>query len=825
MSQRYLGGVITANPTTPTMTNESGVWTLEQQFQYSNVWSPKIIGNSLRFRQGATAYLSRTYGTPTSPTTGTISFWYKRGLVGSGTLITAFGTVSTTTGNGPYIQFSADNLRVIDQSSDITTTAVFRDPSAWYHIVVAIDTTQATAANRVKIYVNGVQYTAFNSATYGAQNYASSLLASGSQYIGYSQPSNARGSDGYMAECYFVDGQALTPSSFGAFDSTGVWQPLPYTGAYGTNGFYLNFSNTTSTTTLGYDTSGNGNNWTTNNFSLTAGATYDAMIDSPTNYPGTSTGVGNYNTLLPTAPGTGTISNANLTSTSPTTTVYSFAGTTLITTGKWYWEVTATTVNSGNNYPFIGAYTVPIPNSLTGSVRPGADTGIGGFSLRQNGSFYYNGSTSGTITTSFTSGDVIGIAFDADGQSVTYYKNGVSIGTQGSLGAGPWVTAISEYNGSLSNHNFGQRPFSYTPPTGFQALNTQNLPVNTINNGATVMAATTYTGTGASLSVSNGNNNTTGVTFKPDLVWIKSRSATTNNNLFDSVRGTTNYLISNSTAAEASNANTLTAFGTGGFTVGSDASAIGVNVNAATYIGWQWQAGQGTTSSNTNGSITSTVSVNATAGFSIARYTGTGANATVGHGLGVAPSMIIVKNTSSTQPWTVGTALPGGWDRYLTLNTTDAVTLDGTVWNTTNPTSSVFSIGTSLRVNGNGGTYVAYCWAQVAGFSKFGSYTGNGSTDGPFLYFGFRPRWIMYKRTDSTGNWNILDTSRDTINAADSLLRANLSNAEEVNTVYAQDFLSNGWKIRSTNVDINTSGATYIFAAFAENPFKISRAR
>jgi hypothetical protein len=339
-----------------------------------------------------------------------------------------------------------------------------------------------------------------------------------------------------------------------------------------------------------------------------------------------------------------------------------------------------------------------------------------------------------------------------------------------------------------------------------------------IPDGRVAMAATLYTGTLLSNPISNAVN---GVSFQPDWVWVKSRSAATDNKLTDSVRGVTKGLVSNSTAAETTDTQGLTAFSSGGFTVGTNTD---YNNLAATYVAWQWKAG-GTAVSNTAGSITSSVSANTTAGFSVVTYTGTGANATVGHGLGVAPSMVITKSRNdATYGWATYHASVGA-GACLFLNTTGASNSGANIWNNTAPTSSVFSIGTDAYANFSAKTYVAYCFAPVAGYSAFGSYTGNGSADGPFLYFGFRPRWIMYKRTDSTGQWNILDTSRSLINAANTLLRANLSGADETNTVYDQDFLSNGWKIRSTNVDINASSATYIYMAFAENPTKFSNAR
>ena len=351
-----------------------------------------------------------------------------------------------------------------------------------------------------------------------------------------------------------------------------------------------------------------------------------------------------------------------------------------------------------------------------------------------------------------------------------------------------------------------------------------------IPDGRTVMAATTYTGNGGTQSVSNAVN---GVSFQPDFVWIKSRSAAYYNTLYDSVRGSgaTKSIYSNSTDAEGAYSvlTNLSSFNSNGFTVGTTSSSPNtLNESGATFVGWQWKAG-GTSASNTNGSITSTVSVGATQGFSVVTYTGTGANATVGHGLGVAPSMIIVKKRSGANAWFVG-ATPAGWNKYLLLNTTDASATDpGTVWQATAPTSSVFYLGTTGEVNANTATFVAYCFSAVAGYSAFGSFTGNGSADGPFVYTGFRPAFVMAKLSSATGDWNMVDDMRQTYNDASGnpVLRANTSGAEEdVDTMQGQmDILSNGFKLRSNNSSLNASGGTIIYAAFAKSPFKFANAR
>lgn len=759
------------------------------------------ISRSVRLRSSASANLNRTYsGTGTSATIKTLSMWVKRGSLGSEQRLANSNSSNAAT---TFLRFdSADTLTFQFEGSSgilLTTTQVFRDPSAWYHIVVAIDTTQATAANRVKIYVNGSQVTAFSASNYPSQNATTTLFgyAAATNRIGSFYDASAAFFDGYLTEINHIDGQALTPTSFGSFNTTtGVWQPIKYSGTYGTNGFYLNFSNNASTTTLGYDTSGNGNNWTANNISLTAGATYDSMTDVPTL---TSATAANYCVLNPLTP-SGSASNGNLTA--PSSGVGMFTTIQLPTTGKWYAEF------NPSAYWNTGAYLVYGTMAVANSA--GTYSGLLATTNASNGGIYQNGSLNQAFTTWATT-DVIGLAVDRGANTVQVYRNGSTLGTAVTLPSGDLWFFVSAYSGgNIINTNFGQQPFTYTPPTGFNALNTQNLPSATIKAGNKYFDASLWTGNGSTQSIVNAG------AFQPDLVWLKSRSlGTADPTLIDSVRGVSTNLRSDSTVAEFA-ASTVTAFNSNGFSIGSYADA---NTNAATFVGWQWKAGNGS-SSNTNGSITSTVSVNATAGFSIVTFTGTGvAGATVGHGLGVVPSMMIVKSRGTTGNWlTYHKSL--GNTGGVALEQTTAFSANAGYWNNTSPTSTVLTLGTFTPAN----TAVAYCWAEVAGFSKFGSYTGNGSTDGPFVYCGFRPRWVMIKRTDSAENWRIFDTARDAqTQPAGVELYANLSNSEAATTDF--DYLSNGFKLRNSVAGINASGGTYIFAAFAENPTKYALAR
>jgi hypothetical protein len=773
------------------------------------------LSRSLRFRSSASAYLNRTPASASNRTTWTWSGWVKRGSL-PGTwqvLFSAYVDGNNVSGIG----FNASNqLEIYNYvgaayASRLITNAVYRDPSSWYHIVVS-----SNGSSSLNLYVNGVQITSFATTVgpaatnwfYNATNLhqLSTTTAGGVTYY----------FDGYLAEVNFIDGQALTPSSFGAYNSTtGIWQPIKYSGTYGTNGFYLNFNNNASTTTLGYDTSGNGNNWTTNNISLTAGSTYDSMTDVPTLTGPTAS---NFPTLNP-LKNTSVLSNANLTVGSTSGINADATGTIAVTSGKWYWEATAISLNTGTNVMAVGA----CKDTISLSTLANTDY----FIYANDGTKGGGGAGSVAYGSTYTANDVIGVALDMSAGTITFYKNNVSQGVAFSGLTSFTLTAIVYVFGtSVFSLNFGQQGFKYTPPSGFVALNTYNLPTPTIVNGAYYMAASTYTGNLTGQSITNGGNNTLGITFQPDLVWIKSRSAATDHKLTDSVRGATKALISDTTGAETTDVTGLTAFNSNGFTLG--ASTV-YNNTAATYVAWQWQAGAGSSSSNTNGSITSTVSVNAAAGFSVVTYTGTGAVATVGHGLGIAPKMMIHKARSfGPSSWSVYHASVGAGSELL-LNSTAAAASAPNDWNSTAPTSSVITLGTAASTNQNAAIYVAYCWSEVAGFSKFGSYTGNGSTDGTFVYLGFRPRFILIKcSSNSSTNWIIIDTSRDTYNLAGQSLEPNLSAAEytPASSGYPCDILSNGFKWRdSGSQSDNYSGYTYIYAAFAENPFKNALAR
>ena len=768
------------------------------------------ISRSLRFNSADSAYLSRTPASAGNRKTWTWSGWVKRGVLGS-SFQTIFG--AGTGGNAEAsIRFNSDDTLEFyawtgSYNARLLTTQVFRDVSAWYHLVAVFDTPNTTADQRIRLYVNGIEITTFSSRTNPTQNYDGYFNNSISHTIGDAvSGASPRFFNGYLADIHFIDGQALTPSSFAETNATtGQWVPKAYTGSYG-NGFRLDFSDNSAATatTLGKDRAGS-NNWTPNNLSVTAGAGNDSLVDTPTSYgTGNSGGDvrGNYATLNPLRTGGGTLSNGNLDS---SLAVSQRAQSTIsVNTGKWYCEFTLTAVPA-----LVHCGLVSEDNYIATYLSDGQKS--------------IDNSTS-AYGSSYTSGDVVGCAIDIDAKSATFYKNGASQGSFNWSGSYSIHTFAFESRGATAGTrtataNFGQRPFAYTAPSGFKALCDTSLPAPTIARPSTVMDVKLYTGNGTT-------NNITGLGFSPDLVWIKSRSDAFGHRLFDTVRPLNGALYTNTTEAErtVTTNDNFTAFNLGGFSLGATSSTNGSNASGSTFAAWTWNAGSSTVT-NTSGSISSQVRANASAGFSVVTWTGQTAAGSIGHGLNAAPSLIICKARSNAQSWGVYHK-DVGINSYLLLDSTGASTAYAGIWGSSAPTSTVFGVPGNVGLNNNNGwTYVAYCFAPVAGYSAFGSYTGNGSADGPFVYTGFRPRWILVKRTDGVIQWTILDTARSPKNVADERLFPNLSQAETVNGDGNTDLLSNGFKPRNIDSAFNANGGAYIYAAFAESPLQHSRAR
>ena len=756
------------------------------------------IDRSVRFNSADSAYLNRTPSTAGNRKTWTWSGWLKRTKLA--TQYFFFGGTSST--EAAYLGFASEKLIVGSRvgggfDTDLVPTMVFRDFSAWYHLVVAYDTTESTASNRVKIYVNGVQVTTFDAATYPGLNTETYINATNLHYL--SRHPNGLYFDGYLADVHFIDGQALDPTDFGEFDATtGAWNPIEYTGSYGTNGFHLPFSDNSSASALGTDDSGNGNNWTVNNFSVTAGSGNDSLRDSPTNgNTANDTGAGgevpgNYCTWNPLDKNTSiTLSNGNLQISGLNIDHRMARATFGMSSGKWYWEITITDAAGS---PHVGI--AKQDASLANGQFVGASANSWGYSNYIGNKF--NNGVGTSYGASWTVGDVMGVAFDADNGTLTFYKNGTSQGTAFTgLTSGPYFPAAScYYTNDIYQANFGQRAFAYSAPSGFKALCTANLDDPLIADGRTAMDVLTYTGNGTSQTFS-------GLEFSPDLVWLKKRSDTQNNVVYDTTRGVTSELVTNSQNVSF-NSQGVTAFNSDGFSVGNGGVS---NDSAQTYVAWTWDE-------------------SASKGFDIVSYTGDGnSNRTVSHSLGVKPSLMIVKRYSSGgSNWSVYHQDLGA-TKYLQLNAINNANTASNQWSNTEPTSTVFTVGSGGNVNDNGDDYIAYLFAEIEGYSKFGSYTGNGNADGPFVHTGFRSSLVIIKETSGNNDWMMYDTARDPSNEVTQLLVPNTSDQESTLTINEIDIVSNGFKLRSDAGKTNNNGDEYAFIAFAENPFKYARAR
>ena len=798
------------------------------------------INQSLRFNEGSEAYLRKTNfsGSPTSDQTGTFSVWVKNTLAYTSNRNAIYGS---STGSKAFtsLSFSADeqnlDLRTRNTSAtdiiDLIGNAVQRDSSAWYHIMSVYDLTNSTRADRAQIYVNGVRVDSFSvnttpnntTTTYNTGDFLTDMQIGRTN----TNASNMFYADFILAEYQRIDGQALSPTSFGETKS-GVWIPKEYTGSYGNHGFHLDFADTSD---IGKDVSGNGNDFTPNNLSA-----HDVVPDSPTN---------SYCIYNNADPHESTLSEGNLKVVTPTSSSLQYGvvrGTHAMTSGKWYWEVYMQAISgSGANNQFMVGITNDqndFQNFLGGDAT---DFSYFGFDGKK-----YNGSTSATYGDTFTTGDIVSVAYDADNGDLFFYKNGTiqNSGTAAYTGiSGTFFPAKSDGNQAVTVTmvtNFGQDGtflgqvtagnnsdgnghgnFKYAVPSGYLALNTANLPEPTITPldddiPEDYFEANLWTGNGSSQSISSYE-------FAPDWVWIKERNSTSSHMVYDTIRGTDVFIQTNSTVADTSSTVNLTSFDSNGFSLGSGGST---NENNKTYVGWAWLAG-GSASSNTEGSVNSSVSVNSEAGFSIVNFTSpSSGNFTAGHGLGVTPDVIFQKETGSTGSWhTWHGSVCSTTGHFLKLETTAALGNVSSVWGANVPNSTTFGLGVGVSVDANN-TQIAYCFAEVEGYSKFGSYTGNGSSDGPYVHTGFRPSWIMIKPSSHTGHWRLMDTKREVVNDGESSqLFPNLSNAESTGTSTDKDILSNGFKIRTNTSSMNTNNGTYIFMAFAEMPSKYANAR
>ncbi len=722
----------------------------------AGIVAPSLPSRSLRFNSADSAYLARTPGVAGDRKTWSQSWRVKRAKLGTAQSLCGCGTTSSDTDYLSVIFNSSDQIAISGGTTSFRITSqVFRDTAAFYDILVVADTNNGTAADRIRLYVNGVRVTAF-----GTTNNPSSAADLGwgqaiANHIGR-RGSGADYFDGYLYDYRWVDGLALDASYFGETDGTsGAWKPKIYSSSHGTQGCWLSFENNASTTTLGYDDAGGAvgagagsNDWALTNFSVSAGPDNDSLADTPTNNFCT------FNKLSPTT--TAALANGNL---DAGASAIAIGGVGILSTAR-YWEITSA----------------------------GGTTTVG----------LHNGSA--TSTTTVTAGNTKGFRFDAAAGTFDWTSDGTnwnSIAT--GLTSGPYFVYVSTASATTASLNCGQRAFAFTQPGGYNRLCTADFSTPAIVKPSAHMNAVLYTGNASARSV-------TGMGHQPDLLWFKNRGASASHILVDSARGS-GWEVQIDTSDDANSAR-VSSLDPDGWTFVSN-SAASLNANTNTYVAWSWKKG-------------------VTPGFDIVTYTGNGSNRTIAHALGVAPKFLMIKdrNGAASNNWFAWHAnLTSGAYRVIP-NTTAAQDNAPTMMNSTAPTSSVFSVGTAGSTNVNAKNYVAWLWAEVAGFSRFSSYTGNSSADGPFIWCGFRPRFVMIKRIDTTADWQIFDSVRAPANMISTTLAPNSTSAESSFAVgYNIDFLSNGFKPKVSSAAINNSAGTYIFAAFAEFPFKYANAR
>ena len=775
------------------------------------------IEQSLRFE--SSAYLYRSPSSAGNQNVWTISLWAKRGQLGSQQDMYSAGT-----GGTDILYWTSNDQIAVDAPalSVLVSNDRFRDPSAWYHIVMAVDATNGTNSNRTRIYVNNREITSWDTDGRGSLTSNKYLTNSTTRHTLGIRSSNLSSTPykGYESEFYLIDGQQLTPSDFGEYDDNGVWRPKAYTGTYGTNGVHLTFDSAG----IGNDSGTNGHNWSHTGFT-TSGAGTDVMSDTPTT---------NYGTFNPAWPSGLALSEGNLSVsfTNSASEAVSVPVTMGATSGKVYVEFKYTASGSGGS---CGVGVLDLDTAAEAELA-GYESGWTriiydqrGVARKDNTNYAVN------LATTNTAGDILGIAVDCDNGEVRFYVNGTLQYTGTGLSYGRYGFHFEPNIGGSSNtctvaFNGGQRAFEQTVPTGYKALNSSNLRAPDISDGSQNMQTVLWTGTGTARTQ-------TGYNFQPDLLWIMNRSNSGMNvRLFDVVRGdngTVMYRLGTNDTANEDVDNDVTGLTSTGFTLGNDGTDH-PNVSGHSYVGWGWKAGQSSGSSistgsidGTNPTIASTVSVNQSAGFSIVSYnaglTSSGTK-TIAHGLGVAPKLIIGK-TRSSGAWRIRPFfLNNNAYDYLEFDYGTLAQLNSSDGTMSVPTSTTFDVNWNTSV-GASGNIIAYCFAEVEGFSKFGKYERNGSSDGPYIHLGFTPALILIKEyAAGTEQWALYDNKRPGYNTNDTPLFPDSTLSESyIESTYTNeiDFLSNGFKLRNSDSRYNSSLSSYryLYAAWAANPF------
>jgi hypothetical protein len=861
------------------MTGSSSFWFANPGSSFYN----NAVTRSLKIDDGTDARLSRTLGTATNRAKYTLSWWMKVGdTMNTGSSATIFDSGSNGA-NYSFIYLNNGKTLACNGVSGgsnvyaLGTNDSLRDPTSWYHCMFIYDSAQATDTNRIYFIVNGTRLTSTTgSPTYPTQSTNDPYWNnSNAHYIGYGGGAVAVGDfDGYLADIYHIDGQALDADDFTELKN-GVRIPKAYEGSYGNNGFHIAFASgtgtgTASSSTIGADTSGNDLHFTTTNI-----VSNDVVLDSPEV---------NFAVLNPVyrSGGTPTLSEGNLKLTGSGTDYDRTYATVGITSGQWYAEFYYV---SGDNRGMFGIvredsqYLYAGGASNVNGTYIGAQLNTYGIDFRARA---YTNSTQLFDQTNFDTGDIGLLCFDVDngklwfgrrdvsGSTTIWYDSSGNNNGDPSAGSNPtytftatghtWFIGCHDYDGTTIIANFGQDgtfngsvtsvgatdangigDFNYIE-SGFSALCTANLSEPTLGPNSDELPNQHYqnhlfTGDSSSTRTISGLN------FQPDFLWSKTRNQGFTHRLYDSTRGADKgFKIgdgANLYAIESTD-DIFDGFTSDGYKTTTDSSSGDLlNYNTGTYINWLWKANGGTTTTNdasatSVGDIDSVHQANTTAGFSIVQYTGTGSAGGIAHGLGAVPHFILIKNRThntgngSGTNWVVyhkdmDETEPQDYSLYIsTAGRGDYVGM----FNDTAPTSTTFTVGTHMTVNsGDPNYYMAYVWTEIENFSKFGIYHGNGSTDGPSIFLGFRPALVVVKNRDTTGSWAVSDSARSPFNEiANTLLWDDDASESGVSNDLNVDFLSNGFKIRDSNSHYNTNQAEYVYAAWAEMPAKYANA-
>ena len=739
------------------------------------------VTNSAMFEHDDVRNLSRTIEAPSSTggKKGTWSAWFKTANIDTDNVIFDNGTTATNRfslnmdASGQLI-FSHKAVTILKTSGD------FKGDGAWHNVVLKVDTSLATAADRAVMFVDGVQITSFEEDRRDNSNFTQHdeigfMDENATQFVGSYNNSSANQWDGYLAELVFLDNQFLDASSFGQTDtSTNRWVAKdPGSLTFGNSGFYLEFKIAPGTGNgAGTDTSGNSNHFTSNG----SWATTDQFTDAPSK---------NFCTWDQGRKTGHTLSEGNLKATGDGGADFDTAlGTMFVSSGKYYWEINRDNDPAGTDRFRTGVAQDSLPTLI---VDDGKDV----FGLSENGQIHGGGLALTNYGDSTTTGDYIGVALDMDRNAIYFSKNGTWMNSASASGIadgsdlakaahtnviGSVTPFISTYDTQVATLRTASGRWEGTAPTGFLELNQDNLD-------ATASKLTAW-------------------------AWIKNRDADDNHMLLDRVRGVNKDLHSNSTAAEATNANTLQRFLQRGVQVGSD---VEVNTVNESYVLWQWLLGNSATTGSTNsdGSVDTTVIAADAGHFSVVKGTTGSSGATFGHGLGAAPDLIINKNlTDGSSNWLVYNSISGA-TYYLALNLTNSKFGPGSTVFGTEPTSTVFTLGSFF----NSVECINYCFRSIPGVCKVGSYEGNNNADGTYVSLGFTPAWVLTKNIDGTAAWGIMDNAREPNNAVVKRLFANANSAEDEDGEQ-MDFLSDGFKLRKTG-GFN-SAQTYIYLAMAD---------